>query len=149
MMRFRMGEHMEPEMLGPAPEQGADSISNQEYVEELVKKAKRAAGRLASLSTSAKNQALVAMADGLVEKSDEILAANMLDLEVFGKSNESQAKADRLRLTTERIDDMAVGLREIAKLPDPVGETVALLATPERHAGRQSAGPDRCHRHHL
>jgi glutamate-5-semialdehyde dehydrogenase len=124
------GENMETETLGPSLEQAAEPKLAKEYIEELVKKAKRAAGRLTSLSTSIKNQALTAMADGLIEKSQEILAANAQDLEVFGTGKENQSKVDRLSLTTERIADMAVGIREIAKLPDPVGETVTMWRRP-------------------
>ena len=100
-----------------------------EYVVELVKKAKAAAGRLASLSTSVKNQALVAMADSLIGKSDELLVANERDLESFGSGKE-KAMTDRLRLTTERIQEMAAGMKEIAKLPDPVGETLGMRRRP-------------------
>ena len=91
-----------------------------EYVEELVTQAKRASNRLATLSTSVKNQALLAMADALEAQSEVLLAANDRDVEAFGSAPEKQAMADRLRLTPERITDMASGLREVAKLPDPL-----------------------------
>ena len=92
-----------------------------EYVNELVTRAKRAAGRLATLSTAVKNRALLAMAEALEEQKDTLLAANELDLEAFGTALEKQAMADRLSLTTERIVEMATGLREVAALPDPLG----------------------------
>ena len=101
-----------------------------EYVEELVRKARAAAGRLAFLPTTRKNQALMAMADGLIANSDDILAANEQDLEAFGSSKDKQAMADRLRLTPERIVAMADGIREIAKLTDPVGQTVNMRRRP-------------------
>ena len=101
-----------------------------EYVEELVRKARAAAGRLAFLPTTRKNQALTAMADGLIANSDDILAANEQDLEAFGSSKDKQAMADRLRLTPERIVAMADGIREIAKLTDPVGQTVNMRRRP-------------------
>jgi glutamate-5-semialdehyde dehydrogenase len=101
-----------------------------DYVLELVQKARSAAGRLASLSTTLKDRALVAMADGLVAKSDDILAANEKDLEAFGSSKDKQAMADRLRLTPERIEAMATGIREIVKLTDPVGQTLNMRRRP-------------------
>jgi glutamate-5-semialdehyde dehydrogenase len=104
--------------------------SNQDYVEELVKKARAASLRLATLPTLVKDQALLAMAEGLLAKSEEILSANERDLETFGKRREQEAMADRLRLTPERIGEMADGIREIVKLPDPVGETIKLWTRP-------------------
>jgi glutamate-5-semialdehyde dehydrogenase len=101
-----------------------------EYVVELVQKARLAAGRLASLSTTLKNQALIAMADALVANAEDILAENEKDLEAFGSSKDTQAMADRLRLTPERIEAMAEGIREIAKLVDPIGQTLNLRRRP-------------------
>jgi Gamma-glutamyl phosphate reductase len=101
-----------------------------EYVEELVQKARVAAGRLASLSTTLKNQALIAMADALVANAQDILTENEKDLEAFGSSKDTQAMADRLRLTPERIEAMAEGIREIAKLVDPVGQTLNMRRRP-------------------
>jgi glutamate-5-semialdehyde dehydrogenase len=103
---------------------------NGEYVEELVQKAKAAAGRLASLSTTTKNQALLAMADGLIAQLEDILAANEKDLDAFGSSKDKQAMADRLRLTPERITAMADGIREVAALTDPVGQTLSMQRRP-------------------
>ena len=101
-----------------------------EYVNELVTRAKGAAGRLATLSTVVKNRALLAMAEALEEQKDALLAANELDLEAFGPAPEKQAMADRLRLTAERIAEMAAGLREVAALPDPLGEMPKMWTRP-------------------
>ena len=101
-----------------------------EYVEELVTKAKRASGKLAALSTAVKNHALLSMAEALEEKTEELLAENEKDLEAFGSSPEKSAMADRLRLTQERIVEMAAGIREVAKLPDPLGQTPAMWTRP-------------------
>ncbi len=101
-----------------------------EYVNELVTRAKEAAGRLATLSTVVKNRALLAMAEALEEQKDALLAANELDLEAFGTAPEKQAMADRLRLTAERIVEMAAGLREVAALPDPLGEMPKMWTRP-------------------
>jgi len=114
----------------PATEQESPPISPQEYVETLAKKAKATAAQVATLSTTIKDQALRVMAEGLEAKSEEILAANEQDLESLGKEQETQALEDRLRLTPERIAEMAAGLREIAKLPDPLGQAPKLWWRP-------------------
>ena len=101
-----------------------------EYVTELVTRARNAAGRLATLSTSVKNQALTAMADALEEQTEAVLAANELDLTAFGTAPDKKPMADRLRLTKTRIAEMAVGIREVAKLPDPVGDMPKMWTRP-------------------
>ncbi|HSA62221.1 MAG TPA: glutamate-5-semialdehyde dehydrogenase [Nitrospiraceae bacterium] len=114
-------EHVEPEPeLKPIPE----------YVEELVSKAKRASGKLAALSTALKNQALLAMAEALEAKTEELLSANERDLDAFGSAPDKKAMADRLRLTEKRIAEMAAGIREVAKLPDPLGMTPSMWTRP-------------------
>lgn len=85
-------------------------------LEQMGAAAKEAAYDLAQLSTNDKNAALLAMADALVAAEGEILAANAVDLQ----NAQVQAKfVDRLRLTSERIADMADGLRQVAGLSDP------------------------------
>ena len=101
-----------------------------EYVNELVTRAKGAAGRLATLSTTVKNRALLAMAEALEAQTDALLAANELDLEAFGTEPEKKAMADRLRLTAKRIVEMAIGLREVAALPDPLGDMPKMWTRP-------------------
>jgi glutamate-5-semialdehyde dehydrogenase len=101
-----------------------------EYVNELVTRAKGAAGRLATLSTTVKNRALLAMAEALEAQKDALLAANELDIEAFGTAPEKKAMADRLRLTSKRIVEMAVGLREVAALPDPLGDMPKMWTRP-------------------
>lgn len=101
-----------------------------QYVEELVVKAKQASRKLASVSTAVKNQALLTMAEALESKTDELLAANQKDLEAFGSDPGKKAMADRLRLTEKRIAEMATGIREVAKLPDPLGSAPAMWTRP-------------------
>jgi len=101
-----------------------------EYIDNLVTRAKGAAGRLATLSTAVKNRALLVMAEALEEQKDALLAANELDLEAFGSAPEKKAMADRLRLTTKRIFEMAAGLREVAALPDPLGNMPKMWTRP-------------------
>lgn len=116
-----------------APDQKNDTskpLPISEYVLELVSKARQATRRLASLPTSTKNHALLAMADALQAKSDELLIANERDLEAFGTAPEKKAMADRLRLTEKRIGEMAAGIREVEKLPDPVGMMATMWTRP-------------------
>ena len=101
-----------------------------QYVEELVTRARLAANRLATLSTTIKDQALQAMADALEAQSERLLAANAQDIEAFGETAEKKAMADRLRLDEKRIAEMADGIREVAKLPDPLGEMLKMWTRP-------------------
>jgi len=101
-----------------------------QYVEELVTRARLAANRLATLSTAIKDQALQAMADALEAQSERLLAANAQDIEAFGETAEKKAMADRLRLDEKRIAEMADGIREVAKLPDPLGEMLKMWTRP-------------------
>ncbi|MGH7261837.1 MAG: glutamate-5-semialdehyde dehydrogenase, partial [Nitrospiraceae bacterium] len=113
-----------------AAEQDKPELSHQKYVVELVKKARAAANKLATLSTTIKDQALTAMAEGLEAKTDDLLAANEKDLEAFAKVKGSKTMADRLELTPERIKEMADGIRQIVKLPDPLGEAPKMWRRP-------------------
>jgi glutamate-5-semialdehyde dehydrogenase len=105
-------------------------LSIPEYVESLVTRARQAANRLATLSTSVKNQALLAMADALEAETDMLLAANKEDIEAFGDAPDKKAMADRLRLTEARIAEMAGGIREVAKLNDPLGAMPQMWTRP-------------------
>lgn len=104
-----------------------------EYITELNEKgrlAQSAARKLAVLSTTIKNRALIAMADALLEQQDIILAANAKDVEGGKAKGMTQSLIDRLLLTPERISAMAVGLRQIAALPDPIGEVLSMQHRP-------------------
>jgi len=87
-------------------------------------KARKAARFLATASTNLKNEALQAMADSLEAGQAEILAANAQDLEQGARQGLTSALLERLTLNESRIRDMAQGLRDIAALPDPVGELI-------------------------
>ena len=87
---------------------------------EMLKNARAVRSDIARLTQAQKNAALQAMADALLVNSDAILEANALDLEA-AKDTISPVMLDRLRLTAERIEGMAKGIREVAALPDPVG----------------------------
>src|SRR5258705_4586230 len=91
----------------------------------------RAAGReLARASTAAKNRALEAAAQELVGREKPILAANAQDVKAARAEGRDDAFIDRLTLTAKAIESMAEGLREVAKLPDPVGEVTGLAYRP-------------------
>ena len=87
---------------------------------EMLKAAKAAKIAVSCLNTTQKNAALEAMADALLENEAAILAANALDLEK-AKGTVSDVMLDRLMLNSARIAGMAKGIRDVVKLPDPVG----------------------------
>src|SRR5918999_755091 len=93
-------------------------------VADLGARAKAASRALATASTEAKDAALSAAADLLVERTDDLLAANAADVERELAAGASSTVVDRLRLTDARVEAMAGGLRQVASLPDPVGEVV-------------------------
>ncbi len=101
-----------------------------QYVTEKAKKAKAASRQLANISTEIKNNALFKMAAGLEKEADRLIAENKKDLDEGQKKGLSNAMLDRLKLTPERIKSMADGLREVAALPDPVGEIVKMWRRP-------------------
>ncbi len=91
-------------------------------VSDLCVSAKRAAGALAQLDTGTKDAALHAIADALLARAEEIVEANARDLEAGREAGLVVALLDRLALDPGRIGAMADGVRQIAALPDPVGE---------------------------
>ena len=99
-------------------------------LETLGQRAKAAARQLSATSTAQKNQALLAMADRLLGEQARVLAANARDMAEGKAKGLSAALLDRLLLTPARIDAMAEGLRQVAALPDPVGECVSGVRRP-------------------
>jgi len=103
------------------------------YAAELSEKgavARQAARKLAVISTDIKNKALCAMADALQNECVGIIAANVVDIENGKAKGLSRALLDRLMLNESRIDAMAEGLRQIAGLPDPIGEGLSIQRRP-------------------
>ena len=98
---------------------------------ELLEKAHASKGAMSLADTETKNNALLAMADALMEHQQAILTANQADLEA-ARGTVSEVMLDRLALSPERIAGMAQGIREVAALPDPVG---AVLQRVERPSG--------------
>ncbi len=105
----------------------------QSALEELEAKGKAASAasrRLASLSTEVKNRALLNIAEDLISREQEILAANEQDYQESQAAGMSVAMLDRLLLTSERLSGMASDVRAVAALPDPVGETFDMCTRP-------------------
>ncbi|QJA08074.1 glutamate-5-semialdehyde dehydrogenase [Romboutsia sp. CE17] len=100
------------------------------YLLSIGKNAKEASYELGILSTEEKDNALFLMAEELINYKKEILEANNIDLENAKEKGISDALLDRLSLSNDRIEDMANGLRDIAKLQDPVGEVVSMWQRP-------------------
>lgn len=101
--------------------------------EELISQAaqaKKAARILAKEGTNEKNKALNTIADRLLERQDEILEANEKDMEAGHENNLNKALLDRLKLTKERIEAMAAGLRNVAAQDDPIGEVPEMWKQP-------------------
>ena len=93
--------------------------------------AKNASYKLALLSSDTKNQVLRDCAKFIVENSDEIIAANKLDMEAGRSKNMSEGLLDRLLLTDERIKGIAASLEELALLSDPIGEISSMIKRPD------------------
>ncbi|HEY2333148.1 MAG TPA: glutamate-5-semialdehyde dehydrogenase [Acidimicrobiales bacterium] len=96
----------------------------QPSLEELGRRVKAASRALATTPTAVRDAALMAAADLLVARTDDVLVANAVDVERAGADGVSPTVVDRLRLDAGRVASMAAGLRQVATLPDPVGEVV-------------------------
>ena len=97
------------------------------YIEELCKSVKNSAAELAILKTDKKNQALMKIAEKLVENTDSILKANEIDLANAEINGVAKTMIDRLKLTESRIADIAKSLEEVCMLADPVGSGETLV----------------------
>jgi glutamate-5-semialdehyde dehydrogenase len=93
-------------------------------VADLARRARVASRTLAVATRTVKDAALLAMADALTERAAEVLTANAEDVRRADEADTPANVVDRLRLTPERVSAMAEGLRDLARLPDPVGEVV-------------------------
>lgn len=100
------------------------------YVEDLCRAASAVRYEIQGLSTARKDAALLHAADLLVEGTDEILAANALDVEAGDRAGMKASLIDRLSLNADRIAQIALGLRQVAELPDPVGEELDAFTRP-------------------
>ncbi len=108
--------------------------------QELLREAKSAVTTLSRTGTEQKNKALLAMADRLIARTPEILAANAEDL-AAARDHISPVMLDRLALSEGRIADMAEGLRQVAALPDPVGKVLRRVERPNGLVIEKTAVP--------
>jgi glutamate-5-semialdehyde dehydrogenase len=105
----------------------ATSVANTPSTRDKLLRARDAAAKLALLSTMEKNAILLAVADAIETRAEEILAANRADIEDSGLEG---AMRDRLLLTPDRIAEMAQGVRDVTALTDPIGEILAEWTRP-------------------
>ncbi len=110
-------------------------------MEALGQRAKKASRILATTTTAAKDQALQAGADLLETRTDQVLEANAIDVAGAEAAGTTATVVDRLRLTSGRVAAMAAGLRQVASLADPVGETVGGWVRPNGMEIRQVRVP--------
>src|SRR5882757_6826299 len=112
-----------------------------EQVHDAARRARVAARELAILNTEAKNSALHAAADNVLRDAGAILRANAEDLEAARAAGTPEAMLDRLALNPNRIDGIAAGLRQVAGLPDPIGEVLRGRTLPNGLQLRQQRVP--------
>ena len=112
-----------------------------QQVHDAARRARVAAHVLASLPTVAKDQALYVAAEAIVANTDRVLAANAEDLRAARAANTPAALIDRLALDPKRIEGIGAGLRQVAGLPDPVGEVLRGYTLPNGLALRQQRVP--------
>jgi len=105
-------------------------VDIKQYVNEIAARAKAASRQLANISTEIKNTALFKMAVGLEKEAARLISENRKDLSEAEKKGISKSMIDRLTLNHDRIKAMADGLREVAALPDPVGEILKMWRRP-------------------
>ena len=106
------------------------NVDVKQYMQQVGQQARQAARVLARTPTGPKNQALLATADAIVAREAELLVENRKDMEAGAAKGLDAALQDRLELNPERIAAMAEGLRQIAALPDPVGEVTDMNYRP-------------------
>ena len=102
----------------------------EELVLDMARKARSASLLLAATDTETKNRALLALADMIEAETDAIIEANKQDLDAGEAAGLTSALMDRLRFTPERIAGMVEGVRQVAALPDPVGEEIERMKPP-------------------
>jgi glutamate-5-semialdehyde dehydrogenase len=105
-------------------------VDIKQYVADRARNAKAASRKLANVSQEIKNNALFKMAAALEKQTDTLIRENKKDLVTGEEKGLSKAMIDRLTLNPERVKAMADGLREVAALPDPVGEVIRMWRRP-------------------
>lgn len=100
------------------------------YMQQVGQQARAASRQLASADTGAKNNALLKIHATLTAAKDDILAANKIDMDNGVNNNLDAALLDRLELTDDRFEGMLQGLKDVASLPDPIGEVTDMTFRP-------------------
>ncbi|WP_026530756.1 glutamate-5-semialdehyde dehydrogenase [Haematomicrobium sanguinis] len=124
-----------------SPETLEPTLTPQEGITQLGQRAKKASRKLARATRAWKDRALTEMAEQLLAKTDQILAANQRDLERAEQNGVAAPLIQRLTLTKAKIADLADALRELAGLPDPVGQVVRGQTLPNGLRLRQMRVP--------
>jgi len=101
-------------------------------MKKIAQHAKDASRVLATLSTEEKNKALLVIANGIEKNKSRILSANIIDIKRAKGNNLSPALIDRLTLTSERIENICKSLKQLTKLPDPVGKILSKTTRPNK-----------------
>ena len=122
-------------------EAAVSSVDLRDQVHDAARRARVASRTLGSLTTTAKDRALHAAADAVLAHAHQILAANVLDLDAARTAGTAEAMLDRLALNPGRIDGIAAGLRQVAGLPDPIGEVLRGRTLPNGLQLRQQRVP--------
>jgi glutamate-5-semialdehyde dehydrogenase len=121
--------------------QAPSSFDLRSQVHDAARRARVAARTLGTLSTETKNRALHAAADAVLARVHEIIAANAVDLDTARNAGTPDAMLDRLALNPQRVDGIASGLRQVAGLPDPIGEVLRGRTLPNGLQLRQQRVP--------
>jgi glutamate-5-semialdehyde dehydrogenase len=119
----------------------AESLDLKSEVHAAARRARVASRTLGSLTTTVKDRALHAAADAVLAHAHQILAANAADLDAARAAGTAEAMLDRLALNPQRIDGIAAGLRQVAGLPDPIGEVLRGRTLPNGLQLRQQRVP--------
>jgi glutamate-5-semialdehyde dehydrogenase len=119
----------------------SEQSASEQDVRDVAARARDAAAELATLSRAAKDAALNTMADALDAATEDVLAANARDVEAGRAAGTDESLIDRLRLDADRVAAMANGLRDVAALPDPVGEVLRGYTQPNGLEIRQIRVP--------
>ena len=99
-------------------------------IKTLALAAKKASRKTAVLGQEEKNKGLICAAEELLAQTEQILAGNQKDVDAAKEKGMKDSLIDRLSLTRERIEAMAQGLKDVSKLPDPVGEMTGMKVRP-------------------
>lgn len=126
-------------MSAPAVSRSTSDVGQQ--VTDLATAAKSASRSLGRLTTTAKNEVLLAAAEAIQAATEAIVAANAEDLARAQEAGTEASLLDRLRLSAERVAGIADGLRQVAALPDPIGEIIAGKTLPNGLRLRQERVP--------